>query len=253
MNELAIAEPSNIIQKGDNIEIQAQTPQEMQQANGALIVWCDQKIKLVQAEYREMKAAAEHAKKNRWSWKPLASQAARSKKRADYYKKIKSALEQGFYIVPNFPVSVFALRSNKDAPLALFSTTHGCNYQPFAQKEQLCGTLPEGEGEYKNPFPLVHFENEVVTNDKGEKHRNWEHWAEEWRDVEFPISMAKPQIMEAVSRAMAMKIFDDFGVLPGHRKVDPIIVGRIKDPRGPSYGFKGVSFILFWYLDTAIL
>jgi len=65
--------------------------------------------------------------------------------------------------------------------------------------------------------------------------------------------MAKPRIMEATSRAMALKIFDDFGILPAQRKGDPMIIARIIDPRSRSYSDKHVSFLITWHLDTRTL
>jgi hypothetical protein len=237
MNELAIADP--------NLHVIAETPDEMKSANQALIEWCAQKIKLVKEEHKELQECYEVAKKNRWRWRPLKHHAELAAKRVEYYKKMEAALRAGYYIVPNFPVSIFAIRTNRDTPLRLVTTN---NWSSHEQKAQM---LPQGEGDYKSSDP--HVWSRPIDWDKEKKqYTKTEYWAESFKQIEFPISMMKPRVMEAVTRAMAMKIFDDFGILPGHRKVDPVIVGRIIDPRNP-WRDKLVSFIIAWALDTEVL
>lgn len=66
--------------------------------------------------------------------------------------------------------------------------------------------------------------------------------------------MAKPHIMCAVERAMALKIFDDIGILPdpSPKKKDPIIVGRIYD-NPTTYHRVPLTFMISWHLDTRAL
>jgi len=58
--------------------------------------------------------------------------------------------------------------------------------------------------------------------------------------------------MAATNRAMALKIFDQFGVLfPQAAKADPLICAEILDPRPTGYGVpKRVTFIIGWHLNT---
>jgi hypothetical protein len=64
--------------------------------------------------------------------------------------------------------------------------------------------------------------------------------------------MAKPQIMHATSDAMALKIFDEIGVIPNYRrKVDPIIIGAIYRPDATAKQYwEPVSFLIAWHLRT---
>jgi len=64
--------------------------------------------------------------------------------------------------------------------------------------------------------------------------------------------MCKPQIMEATSRAMALKIFDRFGVFPPTQDDDPVILGQIVHKAG-QYRTKIVSFLIAWHLNTNVL
>lgn len=240
MNELAIAE--------EHLHVIAETPEEMKSANQALAEWCNHKIKLMQQERNELHECYLKAKKNRWNYKSLERHVKLAEQRITFYRKIQTALKAGFYIVPNFPVSLFAIRTDRDKPLKLLTTHNG-----WRDHDQKAMVLPEGEGEYKNPDPLV-LQSVIERDEKGNAKKT-KYWAESFREIEFPFNMAKPKVMEAASRAMAMKLFDDFGILPGHRRTgDPIIVGRIHDPRPQGYSpRKHVSFIIAWALDTEVL
>lgn len=255
---LAIQTTSNIIQKGDNLEVQAQTPDEMKEANVALITWCDQKIRSLRVDFIELEATWKAAKERKWKFTVLKRHAAICKKRIIFYGKLRTALKSGWYIVPNFPVSVFAIRTDKTKPLALLST-YRQNQQPHVTKDQQTASLPHGEGEYVSPNPVVSIENfgKAKLTD-GREVTEWSAEATDWNEVDFPLCMAKPKIMEAVGRAMEIKLFDDFGVLSdahiGRRGCgDPIIVGRIRDPRSTTYHQKMVSFIIAWSLETRTL
>lgn len=241
---------------GGDIEVIAETPQEMQESNAALIQWCEQKIKSLRVDHIELEASYKAAVEHKWKSSTLKRHAELAKKRVEFYRKLKTALEHGFYIVPTFPVRIFAVRTDKDKPLKLVSTTN--NNWDHSEKEQKFGPLPEGEGDYKNPFPEI-WRTDTTSELPEEKRtkgvKQFQYYAKDFQDLDFPLNMARPRIMEATSRAMALKLFDDFGVLPNpYRKADPMIIARIKDPRGPGWGERrSVSFIIAWALDTATL
>lgn len=244
MNEqLTVAQPQGIV--AENLQVSAFTPDEMLHANEALIIWCNQKIASVEAEQKELQEAYEHAKLRKWKTGTLHRHAGLALKRVEYFKKMKSALEHGYYIVPNFPISMFAIRTKREEPLKLIKFG---SWTPTL--EQHPEGLPMGEGEYQNPFPEVWTK---AAPQEGEAHRK-AFWAEDWKDIEFPINMSKPQIMEATTRAMALNIFDEFGILPDPKpKRDPVIIGRLLDPRSTTYVKKHISFIIAWHLDTRVL
>lgn len=236
-----------IAQRGDDLEVSAFTPQEMLNANQALILWCEKKIAAMKAEAAELTAAFQQAVTRKWKSTTLKRHSEIAAKRVTFYEKIMAALKEGFYIVPNFPVTCFAIRTAKGKPLALCDTSHWSN------KEQRAESLPPGEGEHQNPFPVI-FQRDISNQQqKAEGKKVMQYFAEKWDEFEFPVQMAKPHIMEATSRAMALKLFDDFGVLPGHTKADPIVVGRIKDPRSLRCNPRFVTFIIAWHLDTRML
>ena len=236
-----------------DIEVTAENADEMAQCQSAMIRWCKAKVAEAGAQADELKSAYEYAVKQKWKNDVLKRHAELAAKRHDFYKRMLVALEHGYQIVPSFPITAFAIRTDQKKPLRMCTT--GWN-RGHAQKSP---GLPEGEGDYKNPFPIVH-QREVVaaTSTKGATD---EYWAAAWKDFEFPLSMSKPQIMKATTRAMALKIFDDLGILPGFApnegtrppRGDPIIVARIKVPDWPAAREHHISFIIAWHLNTATL
>lgn len=224
----------------------------MAQSQSALIDWCRAKIQSVRAEANELRAAYAEAKKNKWKTAVLERHYKLADKRTAFYGKMLHALEAGYIIVPPFPVTCFAVRTDRKKPLALIGN------HKWDPKEQKAETLDTGEGEYRNPFPSVYVSdctNELSAQERAAGKTLKSYYAESWRELEFPINMSKPHIMEATSRAMALKIFDDFGILPDpNPKKDPVIIARIRDPRIPHrYAQRFVSFIVAWHLDTRTL
>lgn len=237
---------------GKELEVTASTPTQMAQCQAAMIAWMTNKCAEVQRETDELCAAYEHAKKMKWRSDVLKKHWELSAKRVIYYTKLRLALEAGFYIVPPFPVTVFAIRTEKSHPKGTVQILRGEWQHNFQQEPQV---LAPGAGEYQNPNPVVEKGDFVPATKPSEQDRH-EFYADEWANIVFPVNMCKPRIMEATSRAMALKVFDDLGVLPQDfkRNPDPVILGRIYSPVKPRYGEpKMISFMIGWHLNTAEL
>lgn len=250
--ELSVAEKPGVmtvIPTTTDMLLSAETPEEMSTCQSALILWCDTRIKELEHEYKEMDEAYKHAVAHKWKASPLKRQRDLIAKRVTFYTKMRGALQNGYIMVPNFPVQMFAIRTNEDAPLKMVSTS---TWSGKPSLEQPAKALPAGEGSYENPFPEVWQRSYNHDDGKGNKTTKYESWAAGWKDLEFPLTMAKPKIMSAVDRAMALRLFDEFGILPGVRVVkgDPIIVGRIIDPRSTKYSKRVLTFIIAWHVDT---
>lgn len=237
----------------EDIEVTAENATEMQQCQDAIIQWTQMKVSKAQAEANELKAAYEHAVQRKWKSDTLKRHAELASKRADFYKRMLVALEKGYQIVPSFPVTAFAIRTDAKNPLRMYSTSWSHRHTQQAK------ILPEGEGEYKNPFPVVSERQlKAATQTESEKKA---YWAESWKDLEFPISMSKPKVMEATTRAMALKVFDEIGILPGFAPEegtrppagDPMIIARMKVPNWVGANQRWVCFIIAWHLDTRTL
>src|SRR5438477_5375279 len=116
-----------------------------------------------------------------------------------------SALEAGYTIIPNMPLQLFAVRTDrKSAPWKLV------NYQSSVPDIE-AKALPEGEGKWVNPVPIIR--SQTTKDENGNELVKF--FADSINEeIEFPLVMAKPQIMSATSYAMALNIFDEFGILP---------------------------------------
>lgn len=225
----------------EDIALTATLPSEMVESQSQLIDWCSRKIVVCQDEVRELYDAYERAKKMKWKFEPLRNLWRNASKKLAYYEKVKVALVAGYYIVPNFDVQFFAIRTKKATPKDSWTVFNWNNDHKKEAQE-----LPVGEGEYQNPFPVVYKKFVGEGNEKKKYSR-----AECWDEMEFPIMMAKPEIMDATSRAMALKVFDRIGVFPNYRKEDPVIIGQIFNKKGNTT--KIVSFMIAWHLDTRMI
>ena len=234
------------------LDVTASTPTQMAECQTAMIEWMANKVVTTKSESAELQTAYEHAKKNKWRNDTLKRHWQLAEKRVMYYEKLKLALESGFYIVPPFPIEVFAIRTDKERPVKSIKVLCRSAQANFQQESPV---LPASEGQYQNPHPKIEQGSFVpaIKPNESDKHQ---FWAEDWADIVFPINMSKPRIMEATSRAMALKIFDELGVLPQDykRNPDPVIIGRIFSPEKPKWGNrKSVSFMIAWNLNTGAI
>ena len=237
-----------------DIEVTAQNADEMAECQLSLTVWTKGKIAEVKKQTEELEAAYQHAKRCKWKFDTLQRHWQYSLKRQDFYERMLTALEHGYQIVPSFPITAFAIRTNRKNPLLLLTNDY------FHSHTQDPSEIPAGEGDYKNPFPVVR--QKTVAPATTTTREECQYWAEGWKDMEFPVSMSKPRIMEATTRAMALKIFDDIGILPGYApnegtrapRGDPLIIARLMKPKKyAAEQRRWVSFIIAWHLDTSTI
>ena len=226
----------------------ATNPADMVGAQRSLILWAARKIQFEKTELVEAQKNLDSARAHKWSPTAWAKEVKKHEGKVEFYRKIKMALEAGYYIVPPFPIDLFAIRTNKVAPKGKWMRG---GYDWRDQHEQKAMVIPAGEGEYVSPDPGLRGTRHPTIDHEG-KHITVQEWAPAfWRDAEFPFKLAKAEIMEATRAAMAMKVFDQFGALPMHRAPDPIICGQILFPQKPAYGErKAVTFFMSWWLDT---
>ncbi len=159
------------------------------------------------------------------------------------------ALEAGYYIVPPFPVDVFAIRTKKWVPKRL-DGTNSDNHDQGAM------ILPANEGRYVDPKPRRESYIESEKQRDGTSKAVTYYAATEFLDADFPFKLARAEIREATSKAMKLRIFDQFGVLPRVRKPDPIVCGQILVPDKPNYRYsqrEAITFFVAWWLDTKTL
>lgn len=238
--ELAKPQALQTVPVAKDIELTATLPEEMQLAQVQLIEWCKNKILELKSDLADLEGAYNHAKKHAWKYSTYKTHALKCAKRITYYEKVLGALEAGYCIVPNFPVTVFAIRTKRKDPEPGYVDTH------WSSHEQPSQILAPGVGCYQNPLPVIRYEQRKVPKPDNPNNMIHSSWASDWNDIDFPINMAKPRIMEAATNAMAIKLFDELGVLPSpYKREDPMVLGIVKNPCGAP-----ASFLIAWHLKT---
>lgn len=230
----------------ENLQLVASHPEEMQIAQARLAEWFRQKIDIIKRDVSDAEDNLGIATKAGWKATTFERQKRVSRKRQQFYEKCLAAVEAGYAIVPNFPVDVFAIRTSKRKPKGDETTWRDTQFVQQAQE------LSQGEGRYVDPLPVVWQRTRDETDKKtGLVEQKKYYFPNEFdEEIEFPISIAKPVVMEATHRAMSEKIFDEIGCLPTRRtrKGDPIVTGAVL--MRDSYTEKRVTFLIAWWIDT---
>ena len=223
-----------------DIQLIATDPKQLEVAQKELVNQLVAQERRYIEEAVELKENLEIAEKNNWHTSALKRQYKRAMDTALYYQKLKMAAKEGYYIVPNMPLDIFAIRTNKSKPL------RKQNQWDKSQKAQL---LPQGNGSYVDNAP---FEKTYVIG-SGEN-KETVSYASEFDAVQFPVNLVKPQVMDATAAAMNLKLFDQIGIAPQTRNGDPMIIGQILKPHTSDWnnygGKQAVSFLIAWFLDT---
>jgi hypothetical protein len=227
----------------------ANSPKEMEAAQRSLILWAARKIQAIKLELQEATKEYELCKEKKWRTDGWRAQILKSEHRMEFYRKIKMALEAGYYIVPPFPIDIFAIRTKRSFPERK-EGTHPNNHDQTAQ------VLPAGDGRYVDPRPSRRAYESQVTQKDGTSRAVTRYYANAFNDVDFPFKLAKAEIREATDKALGLMVFDRLGVLPRTRSADPIVCGQIIIPDQPRYHRhdpKAVTFFVTWWLDTRTL
>ncbi len=240
----------------EHLTLVALSPTDLPATQAALAGWCQAKMRDLGQDYRELSANLRIAKKNRWSRGGLIKAVGMTKRRIQYYQKIRKAVEAGYLIVPNFPAEIMAVRvSRVNPPYKEGAYATEVNQAP-AEK------LPVGEGRYVDETTATTLLRERRVDEQGKTHHQVVEAGYFRDEIDFPVIAVKPQIMEATALAMALKVFDRIGVAHNgetqssrrQRRADPIVVGQILDPKPKRYGQpKMVTFFIAWWLDTRSL
>jgi len=223
----------------------ALSPADMVPAQKDLIAWCVNKIRALVDEADEFELQQKLCLENGWKTSVVVNSLNRCVRRMRYYEKMKAALEAGYLLVPNMPVDVIAVRVNRAKQAETFSSSR---WHHFAATPQ--ASLPAGVGRYVDD-ELTHRDESYAAekNDKGETKHVTHLVSDEYDDVDFPVVAMKPVILEAAARAMALKVFDQIGMVSNEGR-DPILVGQLLDPRGNR---RRSTFFIAWWVDPATL
>lgn len=235
------------VRDGIDVNLVALTPAEMVPAQAGLVDWCDRKIRALTDEADELALHEKLATENGWKTSVVTANVNRTARRIVYYSKMRDALAAGYLLVPNMPVEIMAVRVNRAKQSE--STSDSAWHGDFPAKPQ--ASLPSGEGRYVNDTLLRHSRRYGDTDGAGKPIVRTQYFSGDYDEVDFPIALTKPVVLDAVARAMALKIFDQIGLVRnGSPKRDPIYVGQLLDPRGND---RMATFFLAWWVDTSTL
>lgn len=233
----------------------ARDPAELERAHGAMKLWASGMVQQMKAEATEHLAAYEIARKNKWASARLQRLHRLSMRRQIFYEKTVTALEAGYMVVPNFQMDTFMVRTAQSAPKG--SYTNEWNSSDPERLQQDAQQLPQGEGENRNPDPYVGvYDAGQRVEPSGRKTALYSHNAlRRWRPIEFPVALAKSAVMSDAAKAASLKLFDEMGVAhdkawngPKPRKGDPMILGRLLNPRPNA---ADLTFFIAWAIDLS--
>lgn len=236
----------------EKLVVLAKNRAEMMEAQTQSVGWAFNKVQHARAVLAEAETNLNIAAENMWNTSGWKKTLKREKKRVQYYEKIHAALEAGYVIIPNFPIDVFAVRTQRNYPLKHYSTSWS------QDRDHKSEALALGEGDHVDS--VTHQSMQTYppgTFGESQKYDRNYYWADDFKDVDFPIKGVKPAILEETSKALLLKIFDEVGCTPGRNirqqetrfnlKADPMVVGRILFKDGGKE--KAVSFLVTWWLD----
>ncbi len=234
----------------ENITVSATSPGQIPHLQQSLLDWCREKLKRQRSELAELTAAYKQAKDNKWNTSRLGKARSNAADRVMFFRKIIDAMEAGFCLLPTMPCNLFAVRVSEDAAVKRHVYYWGKDVRIEADAE----VMESGGGKYVGSTIRTSRDVRYVTakdfQGKEQVVKKDITQPRDFRDVTFPFELAKPEMMERVSEAMKLRIFDELGFVPPQPAAaasgDPIIVGRVIDPTNQ----RRLSFLIGWLVDT---
>ena len=252
--------PAAVADVTGNLVLVARDAGEMARSQQSLSGWFRAKEQLVAREVRDLEMCVEEGERSKMNVAPLKKLLKQAEGRRQFYERCAIANENGFCVVPNMPGEIFAIRTERKRPIGHDTRR---DWIPAAPPQGPTRS-PAGEGEYVSPIPSEDVRSRDAKDAAGNPVTVFTTWADDWQEVEFPISVAKPEIMSETARAMALKVFDELVIVQGTeaeqstarrrnitRRGDPIVLG-VCHLREKSR-LHQVSFLIGWYLDTRTL
>lgn len=216
--------------------------------NAPLQQWAREALAAARLEYEEMDLSVRAAKKSKWNPRPLMNARSKALARWNFYEKVQAALENGYMLFPPVPnADLIAVRTDME-PVRDHSTGRPERWNSPGINEHTSEGPPIGEGEYRNPYRSW-VRLRTFKNEKNEDRAEWELYGELKNPV-FPLSMAKPEIIEATNAAMEGKFFDEIRLFPfTKRRGDPCILGSIFNPKED----RRLYFLISWRINKGDL
>lgn len=246
MNEALVTQPV------PEFRLIARDPQELEASRQQLVTFFSAKLQALDAEAKGLEENLAIALKFPIRTQPIKAALNRIERQRLYYEKAKAAVEAGFHLIPNFDADIFAIRTRRSArgQSDMTSTSEWAINSMPVQRSQ---ALPVGEGRYVSPTPVGVAHPHTETKD-GKPVTRYFADVTDFAGIDFPFSLARPEVLSATKQVLADKIFDELGALPrSQRNADPMVVGIIKEQGGRAWRARRMTFLVVWFLDTATL
>lgn len=265
MNEICETNPAMLSVRDitEDVSLCAMNVDQMRIAQSQMANWFRGKLAVLAGDLAETEAALKVAEQNGWATNTFKSQIKRTKDRMQFYEKCAMVSEAGYCIVPNMPCDLFAVRTARDAPRRSDTT------ERWLASEVRSESPPAGIGHYVDDAAVTSVMKAPVIDPvtkKAVSHATFS--PTEWGpEIDFPISVCKPEVMSETSRAMALKVFDEIAVVDDEvsgsgvnanrsgnsRRGDPLVIGIIRNPQRTRWNDKRLSFLIAWHIDTRTL
>ena len=214
---------------------------EMQAAQTKLIAWAQRRHDAIETEASELDQNFRAAQVARIGTRAIERQLGKLKKQAEFYDKIRLALEAGYTLIPDMEAQVFAVRTRR-------RYVGGLRHVPAEN-------LPAGEGRYVAPETAGHVAENTYRDNSGQTrtHKFW--FATSFiEELDFPFSLAAYEVVDATKRALLEKVFDQLAaVTPRNKGGDPMVIGRIRRPGFGPWERRCATFLVAWFVDTRFL
>ena len=229
-----------------DISVTANTVAAIPSMQQSVLDHCRSKLATMRTEAAEIAECLVIAIRNHYRHAPIKRQADLARRRVEFYEKVVAAMEAGYILFPPTECQVFAIRTSRNS---VTYSGEGARWAGGVPDEKAM-ILPLGAGKYHNPEPTVQARYANVQKLEGGVEKTVtevRHFAYDFDDVAFPVTMLKPEIMKSTQGAMALKIFDEVCVAPAGKRRDPVIVGRIIDPKDK---WRRLDFLISWHINT---
>lgn len=251
-----------LVQPGDrSLTVVASNPMDMALAQSVMIDRVELRIRQSESEEKLAHENLDQAKKSKIKTSAWRRMVVKYQKEAVYYRKVLQALKEGYFVIPDLPVALIAIRTNKTAPTHDRDEVCGMNV-----RDEAPALLPAGEGDYVAPEVVVKRWTEEREKSDGRKHTQSLVRAVALDQVDFPIKAVRPEVLSELGRAQSLRLFDAIGILPADiasRKRDPMLIGIVSTQKermngwsngshvtgGVKAGHKRMCFLLKWWLD----
>lgn len=216
---------------------------EMPAVQKQLTDWLKRKLDALATDitmFEENIRVAEQGNMKTGAWKSVM---ARTRRLYNYYEKLKVAVANGYVIIPDLQATTIAVRVDRATPA---QSETASEWRARDAKPQ--PSLPAGMGRYVDDEMFSESRTVPAKNYQGEPTTKELYTPTAFdEEIDFPMLIVKPIVLEATQKAMALAVFDKIGVV-GARRKDPLVIGEILGPNG-----KKQVFFIAWWLDPATL